>query len=147
MKCRNCEKYAICRATVNMRSYRGHCTPIPKKRYVIVIHPTARSVLLAHNDGEEMPLETLQETVGGPIEVVPTHLEAAWAREAVDSIILVVNEEGRLQGKAHNPAASALTPAFPDIVGTAVLLVAKGEEMMGFADKNVALDLCKEWDL
>ena len=30
MKCSECEKYEECRATVNLRSFRGHCVPIPK---------------------------------------------------------------------------------------------------------------------
>ena len=88
----------------------------------------------------------MQELVGGPIEVVPTYLEASWARENVDQIVLVVNEEGRLRGMPHNPAASELTPALPDIVGTAVLLVTKGEEMLGF-EKYAAQDVVKEWRL
>ena len=30
MKCSECEKYEECRTTVNLRSSRGHCVPIPR---------------------------------------------------------------------------------------------------------------------
>ena len=116
------------------------------KRYLIVIHPAKRTVMVNHDAEKQPELKTLQELVGGPIEVVPTYLETSWARENVDRIVLVVNEESRLRGMPHNPAASELTPALPDIVGTAVLLVTKGEEMLGF-EKYAAQDVVKEWRL
>lgn len=116
------------------------------KRYMIVIHPAKRTVMVNHDAEKQPELKTLQELVGGPIEVVHTYLEASWARENVDQIVLVVNEEGRLRGMQHNPAASELTPALPDIVGTAVLLVTKDEGMLGF-EKYAAQDVVKEWRL
>lgn len=116
------------------------------KRYMIVIHPAKRTVMVNHDAEKQPELETLQKLVGGPIEVVPTYLEASWARENADQIVLVVNEEGRLRGMQHNPAASELTPALPDIVGTAVLLMTMGDEMLGF-EKYAAQDIVKEWEL
>ena len=64
-------------------------------RYMIVIHPAKRTVMVNHDAEKQPELKTLQELVGGPIEVVPTYLEASWARENVDRIVLVVNEESR----------------------------------------------------
>ena len=67
------------------------------ERYIIFIPADGPCRLVACDDGDSIKLETLQELVDGPIEVTPSCLGASWAREPVDGINLIVNEEGRLR--------------------------------------------------
>lgn len=66
-------------------------------RYMISIPAVGPCKLAACDDGDSIKLETMQELVGGPIEVTPSCLGITWAREPVDGIDLIVNEEGRLR--------------------------------------------------
>lgn len=68
------------------------------ERYIIFIPADGPCRLVACDDGDSIKLETLQELVDGPIEVTPSCLGITWAREPVDGIDLIVNEEGRLRG-------------------------------------------------
>lgn len=63
-------------------------------RYMISIPAVGPCKLVACDDGDSIKLETMQELVGGPIEVTPSCLGITWAREPVDGIDLIVNEEG-----------------------------------------------------
>ena len=67
-------------------------------RYMIYIPAAGPCKLVACDDGDSIKLETMQELVDGPIEVTPSCLGITWAREPVDGIDLIVNEEGRLRG-------------------------------------------------
>ena len=72
----------------------------------------------------------------------------SWAREDVDSIRMAVNEEGLLQELPCNEHAADLY-AFnymSGIVGPAVLMAARGDELIGFA-KSVAESICTEWKI
>ena len=81
--------------------------------------------------------------------VVPSALDATWAREEADRLVLLVDEEGRLKCKAANQKATQLAPAdvtangkLP-IVGAAVLMFQRGDELLGFT-KHVADTICSE---
>jgi aspartate oxidase len=86
----------------------------------LVIHPDGTSEALAYTppqdeeNGQEIQasLTTLQKAVGGYIETV--------AVQGDDSLILLVNEDGRRLNLPYNPQASEL--AQRHIVGNAVLL-------------------------
>ena len=97
-----------------------------------------------------MKLETLQKLVSGYVETVPSALDATWAREEADRLVLLVDEDGRLKCKAANQKATQLAPAdvtangkLP-IVGAAVLMFQRGDELLGFS-KHVADTICSEW--
>ncbi len=95
-----------------------------------------------------VPETMRRKVVGGPIEMADTCLAASWAREDVDSIQMAVNEEGLLQELSYNEHATDLY-AFnymSSIVGPAVLMAARGDELIGFA-KSVAESICAEWEV
>ena len=121
------------------------------ERYVIVIpaDEEQKARLLRCDDGDTCKLETLQKLVGGPIEMADTCLAASWAREDVDSIQLIVNEEGLLQELPFNERATDLYQyryMGTGIVGTAVLMAARGDELIGFA-RPVCETIGSEWNL
>ena len=120
------------------------------ERYVIVIpaDEEQKARLVRCDDGDTCKLETLQELVGGCIETAESCLAANWAREDVDSIQLIVNEEGLLQELPFNERATDLYQYryMSGIVGTAVLMAARGDELIGFA-KSVAESICAEWEI
>ena len=121
------------------------------ERYVIVIpaDEEQKARLLRCDDGDTCTLETLQALVGGPIEAADTCLAASWAREDVDSIQPIVNEEGLLQELPFNERATDLYQyryMGTGIVGTAVLMAARGDELIGFT-KPVCETICSEWGL
>lgn len=120
------------------------------ERFVIVIpaDEEQKARLQPCDDGDTCTLETLQALVGGPIEAADTCLAASWARENVDSIQLIVNEEGLLQELPFNERATDLYEHryMSGIVGTAVLMAARGDELIGFA-KPVAKTICEEFGI
>lgn len=120
------------------------------ERFVIVIpaDEEQKARLQPCDDGDTCTLETLQALVGGPIEAADTCLAASWAREDVDSIQLIVNEEGLLQELPFNERATDLYEHryMSGIVGTAVLMAARGDELIGFA-KPVAKTICEEFGI
>lgn len=107
------------------------------ERYVIVIpaDEEQKARLVRCDDGDTCKLETLQELVDGCIETAESCLAANWAREDVDSIRLIVNEEGLLQKLPFNERATDLYQYryMSGIVGTAVLMAAREDELIGFA--------------
>lgn len=120
------------------------------ERYVIVIpaDEEQKARLQPCDDGDTCTLETLQALVGGPIEAADTCLAASWAREDVDGIQLIVNEEGLLQELPFNERATDLYEHryMSGIVGTAVLMAARGDELIGFA-RPVARTICEEFGI
>ena len=72
-------------------------------RYMIVIPAKNRSFLLKCDEGDGAKLETLQKLVSGYVETVPSALDATWAREEADLLVLLVDEDGRLKCKAACP--------------------------------------------
>lgn len=118
------------------------------KRYGIVIQPTGRTILLRCDDGDQMRLETMQSIVGGYFECATSMLDPTWARELVERIVLVINEEGKLKGLPVNEKATELFywAGMDVIAGTAILLAVRGDELIGFT-KPAAETICKEWEL
>lgn len=115
-------------------------------RYMIVIPAKNRSFLLKCDEGDGAKPETLQKLVSGYVETVPAALDATWAREEADRLVLLVDEDGRLKCKAANQKATQLAPAngkLP-IVGAAVLMFQRGDKLLGFT-KHVADTICSEW--
>ena len=73
-------------------------------RYMIVIPAKNRSFVLKCDEGDGAKLETLQKLVSGYVETVPSALDATWAREEADRLVLLVDEEGRKpEGHQHCP--------------------------------------------
>lgn len=118
------------------------------ERYMIYIPATGKCCLIQCDDECPVALETLQELVGGPIEVTPSCLGITWAREPVDGIDLIVNEEGRLRGLPYNGRASDLWEGDGICLlnGDALLAAAKGEDLIGFT-KPVCKTLAEFWSL
>ena len=117
------------------------------ERFVIVIpaDEEQKARLLRCDDGDTCKLKTLQELVGGFIEVTESSLEPTWAREPVDCIHLIVNDEGLLRQLPDNRRATDLY-AYGDrsvIVGDAVLMAGHGEDLIVFA-KPVCKTICSE---
>ena len=117
-------------------------------RYMISIPAVGPCKLVACDDGDSIKLETMQELVGGPIEVTPSCLGITWAREPVDGIDLIVNEEGRLLGLPYNGRASDLWEGGGICLLNcyALLAAAKGEDLIGFT-KPVCKTLAEFWSL
>ena len=74
------------------------------ERYIIFIPADGPCRLVPCDDGDTCKLNTLRVLVDGPIEVTPSCLGASWAREPVDSIKLIVNEDGLVQEPTARPA-------------------------------------------
>ena len=118
------------------------------ERYAIYIPAEGKCRLVPCDDGDTCKLKTLQELVGGPIEATESSLEPTWAREPVDCIHLIVNEEGLLLNLPDNPRATDLY-AYGDrsvIVGDALLMAGRGEDLIGFS-KPVCQTIAEEWNL
>ena len=118
------------------------------ERYMIFIPATGKCSLIQCDDECPATLETMQELVGGPIEAAESCLEPTWAREPVDCIHLIVNEDGLLLNLPDNPRATDLY-AYGDrsvIVGDALLMAGRGEDLIGFS-KPVCKTICDEWEL
>lgn len=118
------------------------------ERYIIFIPADGPCRLVPCDDGDTCKLSTLQQLVGGFIEVTESSLEPTWAREPVECIHLIVNEEGLLRQLPDNPRATELYVCGDRsaIVGDAVLMAARGEGLIGFP-KPVCKTICDEWEL
>ena len=118
------------------------------ERYIIFIPADGPCRLVPCDDGDTCKLSTLQQLVGGFIEVTESSLEPTWAREPVECIHLIVNEEGLLRQLPDNPRATELYVCGDRsaIVGGAVLMAARGEDLIGFP-KPVCKTICDEWEL
>lgn len=116
------------------------------ERYIIFIPADGPCRLVPCDDGDTCQLSTLQRLVNGPIEVTPSCLGASWARELVDGIDLIVNEEGKLRRLPLNEDATDLYAhcGRDMIVGDALLAAARGDELIGFSEP-VCQTLAEFW--
>lgn len=106
---------------------------------------TRAEIRLALSEG--MSLETLQGIVEGPIETVPAALARGWSGEEGVTPILIVNEEGKLQGLPENEDATECSGLLYDVImGNAVMMGARGEELIGFTEK-AAENIMEKWGL
>ena len=95
--------------------------------------------------GGHLPLKDLQDMVGGNIETVPTVLVDGWSREKGVQIMMLVNEEGKLQELPVNQLATNLSVLWDDVVvGNAVILGARGDELIGLT-REAAENIIKKW--
>ena len=80
---------------------------------------------------EHMDLKEIQDMVEGYIETVPTVIASHWADEKGVSILMIVNEEGKLHGLDWSPKATTLCGYRADyIAGNALIVGAKGDELI-----------------
>ena len=115
------------------------------ERYAIVIRPKEEMVLLHCYPGESLDLKTLQEIVEGHIETVPTVLAKEWSREEGVGTVLIVNEEGKLQGLRVNQWATDISALYNDvIVGNAILMGTTQEDFIGLTEE-AAENIVEKW--
>ena len=115
-------------------------------RYAIIFQPDKEGILLHCYPGEGLPLEDLQDIVEGYIETVGTMLAPGWAQEKGVTPVLIINEEGKLRGLPYNDAATVMAqiPVTDEIVGNAVLMLARCGELIGFKE-SAARHIVREW--
>ena len=99
-------------------------------RSVILIKPDERFGFLP--TGADLSLWELQELVGGYIEMVPVALNERWTHEHGVRPVMIVNEEGKLQGLARNALATELLryDICDYVVGDVILAGIRGEEIV-----------------
>lgn len=117
-------------------------------RYMIYMPVGTQGRLIPCGRDGSLTLGEMEALVDGPIEVTESCLEPTWAREPVDCIHLIVNEEGLLRQLPDNSPATDLY-AYGDrsvIVGDAILAAGRCEDLIGFS-KPVCKTICDEWDL
>ena len=100
------------------------------ERGVILIKPDERFGFLP--TGAALSLWELQELVGGPIETVPVALNDRWTHERGVRPVMLVNEEGKLEGLARNELATELLRYDIDdfVVGDVLLAGIRGEKFV-----------------
>ena len=79
-------------------------------RYMIVIPAKNRSFVLKCDEGDGAKLETLQKLVSGYVETVPSALDATWAREKADRLVLLVDEHRFNRDWMAEPEGHATCP-------------------------------------
>ncbi len=101
-----------------------------KERCVIQIDHLG-NVRIKGTPQRPLNLDEIQGMVGGYIETVPTKLG--------DDIVMVIDEEGKLKGKAYNYLASSIyLNGGPDpIVGSGILLQRVADELLGVEKERV----------
>ena len=115
------------------------------ERYAIVSVPGEEPIMLHCFPGDTLELEELQQIVCGYIESVPTVLAKEWSGEDGVGTVLFVNEEGKLKGLPVNEWATDISALYNDvIVGNAVLMGVKGEDVIGLTEK-AAKNIMKRW--
>lgn len=115
-----------------------------EERYAVVLPVKSEPILVHCDDGESMALKSLQEMVDGYIECVNNLIFDTELSEDVEPV-LVVNEEGRLKGFKINRAATIMAVDGFGIVGNAVLMAARGDELVGFLEKD-AKKIKEDWE-
>lgn len=115
-------------------------------RYAIVFEPDKEGIMLHCHPGDGLELDVLQDIVDGYIETVRTMLMPYWAQEKGVTPVLIINEEGKLRGLPYNDAATTMAhiAKTDEIVGNAVLMLARGDELIGFKE-SAARNIIKQW--
>ena len=86
---------------------------------------------VGHEETIANELEDLQKAVGGYIETV-TILD--WTDDK--QILIICDEEGRLEGKPHDCVVHGI-----DVVGTSIVAASQGEKLISLPER--AMDLWK----
>lgn len=98
-------------------------------RAYIMLTPLNGFLMCQH--AERMDLKEMQDMVEGDIEIAPTVIAPHWADEKGVSILMVVNEEGKLHYLDYNAKATALYGFRLDyIAGNALIVGVKGDELI-----------------
>lgn len=99
------------------------------ERFAVLITTEGVAKLIPCDNGETMQLKTLQELVGGPIEILASFNRA-------DPTLLICNEEALLEEPLPpvNWTAWLMSPLAEGnyIYGSVVLMQEQGEELVGF---------------
>lgn len=99
------------------------------ERYAVLLLPEGVAKLIPCDHGETMRLKTLQELVGGPIEILPSFDQS-------DPTLLICNEEALLEEPLPpvNWTAWLMSPLGEGnyIYGPVVLMQAEDEELVGY---------------
>lgn len=117
-------------------------------RYAVFITPKGKGGMIHCFPGEGFELEEMQKMVEGYIETVPVALSAAkLGEEDVDRLVMIVNEEGKLKGLKYNETATDMTMLAQDsIVGNALIMAQRGEELIGVT-RETAAKICEDWGI
>lgn len=119
-------------------------------RYMIYFPNGKVRLIRCDADTGTLSLNALQALVDGPIEVCSSCLDPTWAREPVDGIKLIVNEEGKWRrGDFYLNYTANHLYLYQDrdmLIGDALLCAAKGEDLIGFT-KPVAQTICAEFGI
>ena len=114
-------------------------------RYAIVVAPGEEPVLLHCFPDDSLELKEMQKIVEGYIETVPTALAKEWSREEGVGTVLIVNDEGKLQGLQLNRWATDISALRNDVImGNAILMGTKGEDFIGLT-KEAAENIAEKW--
>ena len=118
------------------------------KRYMILLKANGKCRMIECDKDGTLTLQAMQTLVDGPIEVVESFLGICWAREPVDSINLIVNEEGKLRQLPYNESATELYEYSEKdvILGDALLAASRGDDLIGFSEP-VCRTLVQELEL
>lgn len=115
------------------------------ERYAMIMRPGEEMMLLHCWPGDTLELQMMQEIVGGYIETVPVALDEKWSGEAGVGLQMIINEEGKLMGLPLNVAATEMANIRKDcIVGTAILMGTKGENIIGLTEE-AAVNIAENW--
>lgn len=116
------------------------------ERYMILLKPGGKCRLIPCDKDGTLTLQAMQVLVDGPIETAASILGPCWAREPVDSIKLILNEEGKFRRLTLNEDATDLYAhcGRDMIVGDALLAAARGDELIGFSEP-VCQTLAEFW--
>lgn len=118
-------------------------------RYIIYFPNGKARLIRCDADTGTLSLNALQALTDGPIEVCSSFLDSTWAREPVDGIKLIVNEEGKWRDDLYPNHTANRLYLYQDrdmLIGDALLCAAKGEDLIGFT-KPVAQTICAEFGI
>ena len=101
-----------------------------EREYKMIVLPQDGGSLMFTRRHPSAPLEILQQIVGGNIETVPCTIPC----DGIDaeSLVMVLNEEGKLRNMEENELATAVSGMWGNdvLVGNAVILGVKGDELV-----------------
>lgn len=111
------------------------------ERFAVLITTEGVAKLIPCDNGETMQLKTLQELVGGPIEILASF-------DRADPTLLICNEEALLEDPLPpvNWTAWLMSPLSEGnyIYGSVVLMQEQGEELVGYSQEDAERTV-REW--
>lgn len=115
-----------------------------EREYKMIVLPQDGGSLMFTRWHPSAPLEILQQIVGGNIETVPCTIPCDGLD--VDSLVVIINEEGKLKGMEENELATAVSGLWgiDILVGNAVIMGVKGDELVCLKEED-AERIKEEW--